>query len=87
MHLRIEATKSSMKREESPHLQPDHDGSRNLPQLHEFRDSIYSDAEKKYLLDLMSLTANNVAEACHVSGLSTSRLYALLKKQGILLQH
>lgn len=87
MHLRIEATKSSMKREEPSQLQPEHNGSRNLPQLHEFRDSIYSDAEKKYLKDLMSLTANNVAEACHVSGLSTSRLYALLKKQGILLQH
>lgn len=87
IHLRIEVTKTTMKRE-TPTQQPTkQSGSFSLPQLHEFRDSIYSNAEKQYLLDLMSLTDNNVTEACHVSGLSTSRLYALLKKHGIQLQH
>jgi two-component system NtrC family response regulator len=87
IHLRIEVAKTTMKHE-TPSNQPAETGSSlTLPQLHEFRDSIYSNAEKQYLIDLMSLTDNNVTEACRVSGLSTSRLYALLKKQGIQLQH
>lgn len=87
INLRIEVTKTSMKRE-TPSQQPtEHNGSINLPQLQDFRDSIYSNAEKQYLHDLMALTDNNIVEACRVSGLSQSRLYALLKKQGIQLQH
>jgi two-component system NtrC family response regulator len=87
IHLRIEATKASMKRE-APSQQPaEHGGSFSFPQLHELRDSMYHNAEKQYLHDLMALTENNVAEACRVSGLSSSRFYALLKKQGIQLQH
>lgn len=87
IHLRIEVTKTAMKRE-APSRQPvEHNASISLPQFHEFRDSIYSNAEKQYLHDLIALTDNNVAEACRVSGLSPSRLYALFKKQGIQLQH
>ncbi len=87
INLRIEVTKTTMKRD-TPSQQPaEHGSSINLPQLHEFRDSIYSNAEKQYLHDLLALTDNNVVEACRVSGLSQSRLYALLKKQGIQLQH
>ena len=70
IHLRIEVTKTTMKRE-APSQQPtEQSGSLSLPQLHELRDSIYSNAEKQYLHDLMALTDNNVAEACRVSGLS-----------------
>ena len=87
IHLRIEVTKTTMKRGEACQQPMEHCGSLNLPQLHEYRDSIYSSAEKQYLHDLMALTGNSVAEACRVSGLSPSRLYALLKKQGIQLQH
>jgi len=87
VHLRIEVTKTAMKHEPTSCQPPKQLGSLNLPQLHELRDSIYSNAEKKYLHDLMALTDNNVAEACRVSGLSASRFYALLKKQGIQLQH
>ena len=87
IQLRIEVTKTGIKRE-SPSRQPtEQSGSSNLPQLHELRDSIYANAEKQYLHDLMAITDNNVAEACRVSGLSSSRFYALLKKQGIQLQH
>lgn len=50
-----------------------------VPKLHEFRDTIYAQAEKQYLSDLMSLSGNNINEACRISGLSMSRLYALLK--------
>jgi two-component system, NtrC family, response regulator len=50
-----------------------------LPKLQEFRESVYAQAEKQYLSDLMSLSGNSIAEACRLSGLSASRLYALLK--------
>lgn len=87
INLRIEVTKNTMKRESSSEQPIDHSGSSTLPPLHELRDSVYFTAEKQYLHDLMALTGNNVAEACHVSGLSPSRLYALLKRQGIHLHH
>jgi two-component system, NtrC family, response regulator len=87
IHLRIEVTKTTMKREAPSQHSTEHSGSFSLPQLHELRDSIYSNAEKQYLHDLMVQTDNNIAEACRVSGLSPSRFYALLKKQGIQLQH
>lgn len=87
IHLRIEVTKTTIKREAPFQPPTELSGTSPLPQLHELRDSIYSNAEKQYLHDLMALTENNVAEACRVSGLSLSRFYALLKKQGIQLHH
>jgi two-component system NtrC family response regulator len=87
IHLRIEVTKTTMKREAPSHQAAEQSGSFILPHLHELRDSIYSNTEKQYLHELMVQTGNNVAEACRVSGLSPSRFYALLKKQGIQLQH
>ena len=50
-----------------------------VPKLHDFREAVYSQAEKQYLSDLMSLSGNNINDACRISGLSQSRLYALLK--------
>jgi two-component system NtrC family response regulator len=87
INLRIEVTKTTMKREAPSQKPTEQSGSISLPPLHELRDSIYSNVEKQYLLDLMVLTDNNVTEACRVSGLSPSRFYALLKKQGIQLHH
>lgn len=54
-----------------------------MPTLQEHRDAIYAQAEKQYLIDLMAMTDKNVGEACRISGLSQSRLYALLKKYQI----
>jgi two-component system NtrC family response regulator len=87
INLRIEVTRSTMKRELPSNQQTEHCASFPLPQLHELRDSVYANAEKQYLHDLMSLTDNNVVEACRVSDLSQSRLYALLKKHGIQHSH
>ncbi|MEJ2698643.1 MAG: hypothetical protein P8Z70_03140, partial [Desulfuromonadales bacterium] len=56
---------------------------RKLPPLQEFRETVYSQAEKHYLEDLMSLAEASIPEACRISGLSQSRLYALLKKHDI----
>ena len=56
---------------------------RRLPKLQEFRDTVYAQAEKEYLQELMEVTEENISEACRISGLSQSRLYALLKKNAV----
>jgi two-component system NtrC family response regulator len=57
--------------------------SRRLPPLQRIREVAVSDAERDYLRELLSLTEGDVPEACLISGLSRSRLYALLKKYGL----
>ena len=54
------------------------------PTLKEFHRTAVSTAEKQYFTDLMASVAGNIDEACRVSGLSRSRLYALLKKYRLL---
>jgi two-component system NtrC family response regulator len=53
---------------------------RQLPKLAELRESSLADAEKRYLKDLMAMTHGNMDEAQNISGVSRSRLYALLQK-------
>ncbi len=48
--------------------------------LKEFHRTALSAAEKQYFSDLMASTGGDIEEACRISGLSRSRLYALLKK-------
>ena len=55
----------------------------NLPTLQEFRETILQQAEKQYLKELLALTEYNIPKACHLAGLSQSRLYALLKHHQI----
>ncbi len=50
------------------------------PSLKEFHRAAVSAAENQYFKDLMRYVAGNIEEACRISGLSRSRLYALLKK-------
>ncbi|MDY6973845.1 MAG: hypothetical protein SV775_16215, partial [Thermodesulfobacteriota bacterium] len=50
-----------------------------LPELRDFREGL----EEKYLQNLIGQTKGNMKKACVVSGLSRSRLYALLKKHEI----
>jgi two-component system NtrC family response regulator len=52
--------------------------------LNSFREDIIDEAERQYLSELLVRTNNNVQEACSISGLSRSRLYALLKKHGLV---
>ncbi|GAM10505.1 acetoacetate metabolism regulatory protein AtoC [Geobacter sp. OR-1] len=91
MHLpteiRVEAARSSLKSAPG-HLQTTDpaDSCSPIPllsPLHEFRESIYNEAERKYLNNLMEQAGHDITEACRVSGLSQSRLYALLKKQHV----
>jgi two-component system NtrC family response regulator len=57
--------------------------SAGLPPLKAFRDSEVERIEMQYLNDLMIACDSDIQEACRVSGLSQSRLYALLKQHGI----
>jgi two-component system NtrC family response regulator len=52
--------------------------------LKEFHRSTVAVAEKQYFANLMAAVAGNIDEACRISGLSRSRLYALLKKYRLL---
>ena len=56
---------------------------RQLPRFHDYREEVCNQAEKHYLHDLMACAEENIPEACRLSGLSQSRLYALLKKHRI----
>jgi two-component system NtrC family response regulator len=77
-HIRIQVAQAQVNHEQ-PAPVPGDGTAPSLPTLHEFRETIYAQAEKQYLSDLLSLSGNNVNEACRIAGLSTSRLYALLK--------
>jgi two-component system NtrC family response regulator len=54
-----------------------------LPKLQRFRESAIAEAEKRYLKDLLAITGGAIQGACQISGLSRSRLYALLKKYNL----
>ncbi len=54
-----------------------------LPSLQEFREAASLQAEKNYLSELLGLCEGDIKEACRISGLSQSRLYALLQKHKI----
>jgi len=81
--LRVQVTRANVQQETETGSTTGIASLQNLPSLHEYRESIYNDAERQYLLDLMSLTDFHIAEACRLSGLSQSRLYALLKKHEV----
>lgn len=82
-HIRVHVRRAEMEGGSSESTGENRQAVRNLPKLQEFRDTIYAQAEKEYLLELMEITGENIAEACRISGLSQSRLYALLKKSAI----
>ncbi len=56
---------------------------KELPSLKDYREAVVSEAEAKYLEDLMLLTNRDILMACNISGLSRSRLYHLLQKHSI----
>jgi two-component system NtrC family response regulator len=86
-HIRVQVRRAEMEASSSASTEENQSDSNkivgDLPKLQEFRDKIYAQAEKEYLLELMDLTGKNISEACRISGLSQSRLYALLKKNAI----
>jgi two-component system NtrC family response regulator len=73
--IRVKVARSAIKKE----LPPPASLSASLPLLGDFRQT----AERQYLQDLLYQTKGSIREACRVSGLSRSRLYALLKEHGL----
>ena len=57
-----------------------------LPVFRDYREAAIDQAEKQYLHELVSLCGRNIKEACRLSGLSQSRLYALMQKHGVSTQ-
>jgi two-component system NtrC family response regulator len=53
------------------------------PSMKVFRDTVMSECEGRYLRHVIGLADNNMKKAAEVSGLSLSRLYTLLRKNGI----
>ncbi len=76
LDIRVKVARSSIKRE-TPTQQPEQ--VLTIQPFQEHRKV----TERQYLQDLMVRTKGNVREACNQSGLSRSRLYALLKEHGI----
>ncbi len=54
-----------------------------LPPLKTVRDQELAQVEQNYMNNLMKICKGSIQDACRISGLSTSRLYALLKQYNI----
>jgi len=86
-HLRVQVTRASVESDNAPGAATSRVLNENLPTLQDYRESVYNEAEQQYLQDLMTQANHQVSEACRLSGLSQSRLYALLKKHGLSRTH
>lgn len=80
INIRVEVTRAAIERDPSFDMNLAGDTTLHLPRLNDYRDAVYNTAERNYLSDLLTVTDRNIREACRVSGLSQSRLYALMKK-------
>ncbi len=81
-HIRVKIARASIRKKSSPEpviAEP----SDRLPTLSEMRERSLAGIEKEYLAKLMSLSGEDMKNACQISGLSRSRLYELLKKYQI----
>jgi two-component system NtrC family response regulator len=89
IYIRVQLARASVAQGQEPEQAPheravygdntEHESSRPLPRLVEMRDIAIAEVEQRYLRELMTLT-KDMHEACRISGMSRSRLYALLKK-------
>jgi len=82
-NIRVQVAQAHMKHDAPSETRLGGENGRDIPKLHDFREAVYAQAEKQYLTDLMSQAGNNIKEACRLSGLSISRLYALLKEHDL----
>jgi two-component system NtrC family response regulator len=84
-HIRTHLARTSIRKKASPasSLQKGADPSPAFTSLQKVREAALADVERQYLRDLIAHTKGDIHEACNVSELSRSRLYALLKKYNI----
>ena len=78
LDIRVKVARSAVKKESAPSVVSPPAPASLLP-LNEYRQT----AERQYLQDLIVQTKGSIRDACRVSGLSRSRLYALLKEHGL----
>jgi two-component system, NtrC family, response regulator len=77
--IRAKIARLSVTREPALKVADPQDENGKMVSLDEYREA----TERTYLQSLMASVRGNVREACQVSGLSRSRLYALLKQYNI----
>ena len=83
-HIRIGLARASVLRKRSPAAAaPQTLGVPATSTLAAFREAGLAKLEADYLVSLMSRANGDIGEACRISGLSRSRLYALLKRHHI----
>lgn len=81
--IRVEVARNGIDQEPALNLASSGNFVQSLPTLNDYRETVYQEAEKNYLCDLLVRVEHNMRDACRISGLSQSRLYALLKKHEI----
>ncbi len=81
VYIRVHLARASLEQSQDT-APPGSTFTRPLPGLMEVRETTMAEVEQRYLRELMTLTGD-MQEASTISGLSRSRLYALLKKHGI----
>jgi two-component system NtrC family response regulator len=80
-HIRVQAARASVSKDSTvpaPLMENILSGE-SLPVFRAFRKAM----DRQYLRELMQSAGGDIAAACHLSGLSRSRLYGLLKKHEI----
>jgi len=81
-YIRVNMARASVEKEAAAKAGPPAGArsSQRLSRLQDVREAAIAEVEQQYLRELVSATGGNIKEACQISGLSRSRLYALLKK-------
>src|SRR6056297_1446789 len=83
-HIRVHVPPPAMEKSHSEPKLPDPvTPADTLSKLQDYREEVLNRAEQQYLTVLMSQAHTDIGLACDISGLSQSRLYALLKKYDI----
>ncbi|MBW6509199.1 MAG: sigma-54 dependent transcriptional regulator [Desulfuromonadales bacterium] len=83
-HIRVHVRRASLEKgNNEPELPTLNGAPGSLPPLQDYREEALIRAERQYLNTLMAFTRTEISSACNISGLSQSRLYALLKKHDI----
>ena len=81
-YIRIQVARNSFPKKPASPVKPEIQSSvaKVPPKLKEIRKAAVSEAEQKYLKDLISYVGGDNNKACRMSGLSRSRFYTLLRK-------
>ncbi len=86
VYIRVHLARASVEQGQGgadlPIIRPEGADGATLPRLIEAREAAIAQVEQRYLKELMAMAAD-MEQACTISGLSRSRLYALLKKHNL----